>query len=50
LNNEKDIMNHWSRKNLLNTFNPNNKRWQQDLISRGNTVFKSVQEYLSKLD
>jgi len=43
------IMNHWSRTNLLNTFNPQDQSWHQQLITRGNKVFKAAQDYLKEL-
>ena len=42
-------MNHWSRTNLLNTFNPQDQSWHQQLITRGNKVFKAAQDYLKEL-
>jgi len=46
LKDQNKILNHWSRKNLLNTFNPKDSVWQEKLISRGNTVFKIAQDYI----
>ena len=42
-------MNHWSRTNLLKTFNPKDSIWQQKLIDRGLTVFKISERYLKNL-
>ena len=49
LNDQIKIMNHWSRTNLLNTFNPQDQSWHQQLITRGNKVFKAAQDYLKEL-
>ena len=49
LNDQIKIMNHWSRTNLLNTFNPKDQSWHQQLITRGNKVFKAAQDYLKEL-
>ena len=46
LNDEKLILDHWSRKNLLSTFNPEDSVWQEKLINRGNEVFKIAQSYI----
>ena len=46
LNDEKLILDHWSRKNLLNTFNPKDSVWQEKLINRGNEVFEIAQSYI----
>ena len=46
LKDEHEILNHWSRNNLLRTFNPEDSIWQEKLINRGNTVFKIAQSYL----
>ena len=43
------VMRHWSRKNLLKTFNPEDNNWQLKLVDRGITVFKTAQNYLEKL-
>ena len=43
---EKLILDHWSRKNLLNTFNPKDSVWQEKLINRGNEVFEIAQSYI----
>ena len=48
LEDEKEILNHWSRNNLLRTFNPDDPIWQEKLISRGNAVFKIAQGHLKK--
>ena len=46
LNDKKLILNHWSRKNLLSTFNPEDAVWQEKLINRGYEVFKIAQSYI----
>jgi hypothetical protein len=46
LNDEKLILDHWSRKNLLSTFNPEDSVWQEKLINRGNEIFKIAQSYI----
>ena len=50
LNDPVVIMNHWSRTNLLRTFNPEDKNWHKNLIDRGITVFRIVTEYLASTD
>ena len=48
LNDEKLILDHWSRKNLLNTFNPKDSVWQEKLINRGIEVFNIAQSYIGE--
>ena len=48
LNDEKLILDHWSRKNLLNTFNPKDSVWQEKLINRGIEVFNIAQIYIGE--
>ena len=50
LKDEKAILNHWSRRNLLNTFNPEDSVWQEKLINRGNDVFRIAQRYIGNKD
>lgn len=50
LQDEEEILNHWSRNNLLNTFNPEDSIWQEKLINRGNAVFKIAQSYIETKD
>ena len=48
---EAGAKNHWSRNNLLRIFNPNDSKWQEKVISRGNIVFDSaIQHLLSDSD
>ena len=46
LNDQLAIMDHWSRNNLLRTFNPDNQNWHESLIMRGKFVFNRAIEYL----
>ena len=50
LNDPLDIMKHWSRNNLLRTFNPDSRKWHESLIVRGKTVFNKAVEYLISID
>ena len=49
LSDQVKVMNHWSRTNLLKTFNPKDSIWQKKLIDRGLTVFKISERYLKNL-
>ena len=49
LSDQVKVMNHWSRTNLLKTFNPKDSTWQNKLIERGLTVFKISERYLKNL-
>ena len=46
--NDKFLMQHWTRKKLLNTFNPNDYEWHENIISRGQEVFKLTRKHLIK--
>ena len=48
LNNERSILDHWSRSNLLNTFNPKDEVWQEKIINRGNEVFQIARSYIAR--
>ena len=50
LNDPLDIMKHWSRNNLLRTFNPDSRKWHESLIVRGKIVFNRAVEYLISID
>ena len=45
---ENDAKRHWSRKNMLRTFNPKDEIWQTKITSRGRNVFKIARQDLSK--
>jgi len=45
---ENDAKRHWSRKNMLRTFNPKDEIWQIKITSRGRNVFKIARQDLSK--
>ena len=49
LSDQVKVKNHWSRTNLLKTFNPKDSTWQNKLIERGLTVFKISERYLKNL-
>ena len=49
LDDQKKIMQHWSRYNLLRTFNPDDSKWKKDLIIRGKVVFKILQVKINQL-
>ena len=48
---EKDekLYNHWSRRNLMRTFNPDDNKWKLKIISRGLKVFNNTRAYLIKI-
>ena len=46
LNDERAVLDHWTRGNLLRTFNPKDTVWQQKLINRGIEVFEIAQKYI----
>ena len=46
IKNEKDLLSHWSRIKLLNTFNPNDHVWQSKIIHRGLKVFNDTRAFL----
>jgi len=48
LNDEKLVLDHWSRKNLLNTFNPEDSVWQEKIINRGIEIFNIAQSYIGE--
>ena len=41
-----DILNHWSKKAVLDAFRPQDKEWERKIIDRGNKLFKQTLEYL----
>ena len=43
-----DILNHWSKCKLLEAFRPENKIWQDKIISRGSILFNQTFNYLIK--
>ncbi len=43
---EVDARRHWSREQLLRTFNPKDEFWQAQITSRGRIVFKTAKEDL----
>ena len=46
---ENDAKRHWSRKNMLRTFCPNDQLWQAKITSRGRSVFNIARDDLLKL-
>tara|TARA_Y100000748_G_scaffold303488_1_gene308766 strand:+ start:613 stop:1716 length:1104 start_codon:yes stop_codon:yes gene_type:complete len=49
LEDQRSIMEHWSRYNLLKTFNPDDIKWKESVISRGINVFRVLQAYIGKI-
>ena len=39
---EQDAKRHWSRLEMLRTFNPKDSVWQEKVVNRGNIVFNSA--------
>ena len=39
---DKDIINHWCKKDLLNAFRPFNKKWESKIIYRGLKLFNQT--------
>ena len=35
-----ELLNHWSKKNLLDAFRPQDSKWEQKIVNRGMTLFK----------
>ena len=45
-----DFLTHWSKKNLLDAFRPQDSKWEQKIVNRGMTLFEQSMQYLSKLE
>lgn len=43
-----DLLNHWSKKDLLAAFRPFDHRWENKIVLRGDKLFKQTLEYLLK--
>ena len=41
-----EILNHWSKKAVLDAFRPQDKEWEKKIIYRGNKLFNQTLEYL----
>jgi len=41
-----DILNHWSKKAVLDAFRPQDKKWEKKIIHRGNKLFEQTLQYL----
>ena len=43
------LLNHWSKKDVLNAFRPQDKSWEEKIENRGNILFQQSMDYLSQL-
>ena len=44
--NNNNVLDHWSKKNLLDAFRPIDKKWEEKIIERGITFFNHSYDYL----